>query len=248
MPPLPKLATLCAAAFALTFVPEARTSDEGAAGSDSIFLNRLYFFSGVDVARDNAYGWAGAAWAPFEPMEREGFRLRIQGGGGQYRYNTADVPGGVNTVTKTEGELLAGWQFLRGRHALALYGGVNVTQNLLDLPDPYNREQGVAIGAKAVAEWFFRYDESWTFTASVGGSTADETAFVRATAGRRMHEWFDLGVEGGASTDWLSQDARAGLFIATPLPGRQWRASGGWRWSSDSDDSAYGTLSLYAPF
>lgn len=71
---------------------------------------------------------------------------------------------------------------------------------------------------------------------------------MRATAARRIHPWFDLGVEASASTDWLSQDARGGLFLATPLPGWQWRVAGGWRWSSDSDDGAYGTLSLYAPY
>ncbi|MCS0496008.1 cellulose biosynthesis protein BcsS [Ancylobacter sp. MQZ15Z-1] len=220
-------------------------ADDGPAGA---FTKRLYFYSGVDVARDNVYGWAGAAWSPRGLMDQEGLRVRLQGGGGQYKYRTDAVPGGWNTVSKTEGELLLGWQFLNGRQALAIYGGVNVTENLLDQPDPYNRDQGTAVGAKAVAEWYYRYDDDWTFTAALGGSTADETAFLRATAGRHVTSWFDLGAEAGASTDWLSQDARAGLFIATPLPGRQWRAAGGWRWSSDSDDGAYATLSLYSPF
>lgn len=211
------------------------------------FTNKLYFYTGVDVARDNMYGWAGAAWSPFGLMEREGLRVRLQGGGGQYRYRTADVAGGWNTVNKTEGELLAGWQFLRGPHAIAVYAGVNIAQNLLDQPDPSNREQGTSIGVKALAEWYYSRDQ-WTFTGTLGGSTADGKAFIRGTAGRHVHEMFDLGTEAGASTDWLSQDARAGLFIATPLPGRQWRASGGWRWSSDSDDGPYVTLSLYAPF
>ncbi len=63
-----------------------------------------------------------------------------------------------------------------------------------------------------------------------------------------MHEWFDMGTEASTSTNWLSQDARFGLFIASPLPGRQLRAAGGWRWSDDSRSGPYGTLSLYAPF
>lgn len=210
--------------------------------------DRVYFFTGMDVARDNAYGWAGMAWAPFARMDEEGLRLRTQTGGGAYRYRTDAVPGGWNNANKLEGEVLAGWQWLRGPHAVAVYAGVNMVDNRLDLPDPGNKDQGTQFGAKLVVEWFYRHDEFWTFTAALAGSTADETASVRATAARRIHPWFDLGLEASASTDWLSQDARGGLFLATPLPGWQWRVAGGWRWSSDSDDGAYGTLSLYAPY
>jgi len=210
--------------------------------------DRLYFFTGMDVARDNAYGWAGTAWAPFTRMDEEGPRLRTKTGGGRYLYRTSAVPGGWNGANKLEGELLAGWQWLRGPHALAVYVGANVVDNALDRADPANRDQGTQFGAKFVAEWFHRYDEDWTFTAALGASTADETATIRATAARRVHPWFELGLEASASTDWLSRDARGGLFVATPLPGWQLRAAGGWRWSSDSDDGAYGTLSLYAPY
>ncbi|MCJ8142986.1 hypothetical protein MKI84_08655 [Ancylobacter sp. A5.8] len=48
--------------------------------SDQTPPSHFYFYSGVDVARDTSYGWAGAAWAPFGPMDREGFRLRAQAG------------------------------------------------------------------------------------------------------------------------------------------------------------------------
>ncbi|MDQ0509304.1 cellulose biosynthesis protein BcsS [Ancylobacter amanitiformis] len=211
--------------------------------------NRLYFFTGVDIARDNAYGWGGAAWAPFAAMDQEGLRLRGQIGGGHYSYRTDAVPGGWNGVNKQEGEVLAGWQWLRGPHALALYVGANVIDNQLDQPDPSNPDQGVAVGAKFTAEWFYRHDENWTFTAALSGSTADDTGHARATAARRVNEWYELGVEAGASTDWLSQDARGGLFITTTsLPGWQVRAAGGWRWSSDSDDSPYATMSLFLPY
>ncbi|MFT0859812.1 cellulose biosynthesis protein BcsS [Ancylobacter sp. G4_0304] len=216
--------------------------------ADNTHLQRYYFFSGIDVARDTSYGWAGAAWAPFGPMDREGLRLRAQAGGGGYRYRTNAVPGGWNSATKIEGEVLAGWQFLRGPHALALYAGVNVTDNRLDQPDPSNRDQGTQFGIKGVAEWFYRIDDTWIWTASLGGSTADGTAVARATLSRRVHERAALGTEAQASTDWLEQHAGAGLFIEVPLAGRQWRVAGGWRWSSDSDDGPYGTVSYYAPF
>ncbi|HEY9215898.1 MAG TPA: hypothetical protein VIQ29_23950 [Ancylobacter sp.] len=34
------------------------------------FKDRLYFYSGTDIARDSSYGWAGAAWAPMDTMDR----------------------------------------------------------------------------------------------------------------------------------------------------------------------------------
>jgi len=222
---------------------------EAEEASPNPLKDRLYFYSGIDVARDNAYGWGGMAWAPFAPMDQEGLRVRTQTGGGRYEYRTQAVPGGWNIGNKMEGELLVGWQFICGKHALAIYGGVNVVDNRLDRPDPGNRDQGTQFGAKAVAEWFYRLDERWVLTAALGGSTADGTFTGRATAGWRAFDWLDIGAEIGATTDWLDESARIGLFIAAPLAnGRELRLAGGWRWSSDSDDSPYGTLSIFLPF
>ncbi len=158
--------------------------------------------------------------------------MRTQTGGGRYEYRTQAVPGGWNIGNKMEGELLVGWQFIRGRHALAIYGGVNVVDNRLDRPDPGNRDQGTQFGAKGVVEWFYRLDERWVLTAALGGSTADGTVTGRATAGWKAFDWLDVGMEVGATTDWLDESARIGLFIATPLAaGRELRVAGGWRWS-----------------
>lgn len=235
---------LAATSLVACLAPGAAAEEE----TDSSLRRRLYFYTGIDIARDNGYGWGGMAWAPFAPMDQEGLRVRTQTGGGRYRYRTQAVPGGWNTGNKTDGEVLVGWQFLRGPHALALYGGVNVVDNRLDEPDPGNRDQGTQAGVKFVAEWFYRLDEDRTLTAAVGASTADGTVTGRITAGWRAARWLDVGLEAGATTDWLDESARAGLFIACPLEGRELRAAAGWRWGSDSDDSPYGTLSLYMPF
>ncbi|MBS9475789.1 cellulose biosynthesis protein BcsS [Ancylobacter radicis] len=209
---------------------------------------RLYFYSGVDLARDTSYGWAGLAWAPFARMDEEGLRLRAQGGGGRYRYETADVAGGWNGATKTEAEVLIGWQFLHGPHALALYAGLAMTDNRLDLPDPANRDQGTQYGGKLVAEWFYRWDERRTLSASISATTADGAACARLAAGWRAQDWLEIGIETAASTDWLTRDARIGGFILLPVKGQDLRAAGGWRWSSDEEAGAYLTLSVFMPY
>lgn len=233
-----------AAALLAALCPEAGAGEALA----PIFEGRSYFFSGVDIASDSSYGWGGMAWAPFGPMDREGFRLRGQMGGGNYDYRTQAVPGGWNTGEKREGEVLAGWQFLRDGHALALYAGVNVVDNRLQYADPGNRDQGTQFGAKFVAEWFYRIDARRTLTAALSGSTADGTVNARASACWRAFDWLDLGVEAAATTDWLDESARVGGFLALPLERYEVRAASGWRWSSDSDDGAYGTLSIFMPF
>lgn len=210
--------------------------------------NRYYFYSGVDAARDTSYGWAGAAWAPFAPMDRAGLRLRAQGGGGRYRYETSAVPGGWNWGTKIEGEVLAGWQFLAGPQALALYGGVNLVDNRLDYPDPTNPDQGTQFGAKAVAEYYARIGDEWIATASASFSTANLSSTARATFARALPGGWELGIEAAGSNDRLDSDARGGLFLGMPLFGRALRLAGGWRWSSDSDDGVYGTLSFFMPY
>lgn len=241
------LLALGAAAIGVAPVAADEASEEGSKRRDP-WADRIYFYAGVDAARDTSYAWAGAAWSPFGKMNEEGFRLRVQGGAGRYSYRTDDVPGGWNNASKMEGELLLGRQFLAGAHALALYGGIALRQDTLDHPDPSNRDQGDHVGLKVVAEWFFRPADDWVVTAAASGSTADETATVRASAGRKISDAIEIGGEAMGYTDWFSQDAGAGIYIANPLPGRQWRAAGGWRWSSDSPAGAYGTLSLYMPF
>ncbi|HSI39820.1 MAG TPA: cellulose biosynthesis protein BcsS [Xanthobacteraceae bacterium] len=214
--------------------------------------NRLYFYSGLDVARDSAYAWAGTAWAPFAPMDRDGFRLRVQGGGGRYRYRTDFVAGGWNMASTVDGELLAGWQFLSGGAALALYGGINVTSDLLDHPDPSNPDQGTHFGGKAVAELFLKPAAGWVATAAASFSTANLTTTLRGTLARQFGPvepgQMELGVETSFYSDRLSQEARLGLFVAAPLLGRTFRLAGGLLWSDDSDSGLYGTLSLYVPF
>ncbi|WP_428030490.1 cellulose biosynthesis protein BcsS [Ancylobacter sp.] len=242
--PARALAPLVAALSATCLAPGAAAEE----AAEASLRRRLYFYTGVDIARDNGYGWGGMAWAPFAPMDREGLRVRTQTGGGRYEYRTQAVAGGWNTVNKTDGEVLLGWQFLRGAHALALYGGVNVVDNALDQPDPGNRDQGTQWGAKFVAEWFYRLDERWTLTAALSASTADGTFNARATAAWQAFDWLNVGMETGATTDWLDESARVGLFVASPLQSWELRAAAGWRWSSDSDDSPYGTLSLFMPF
>lgn len=243
--PVPTRARLLAATSFLACLGSGAGAEERPEAS---LKDRLYFYSGIDIARDNGYGWGGMAWAPFAPMDAEGLRVRTQTGGGRYEYHTQAVPGGSNIGNKLDGEILLGWQFLRGRHALALYGGVNVVDNRLDKPDPGNPDQGTQVGAKFVAEWFYRLDARWTLTAAIGASTADGTVSGRATAGWSAFDWLDVGVETGATTDWLDESARIGLFLACPFAGRELRAAAGWRWSSDSDDSLYGTLSIFMPF
>lgn len=240
---------LAATAVAACPVPGAAAEE----GAEASLRRRLYFYTGVDIARDSGYGWGGMAWAPFADMDREGLRLRTQAGGGRYDYRTQAVAGGWNSVDKTDGEVLLGWQFLRGAHALAVYAGVNIVDNRLDTPDPGNRDAGTHWGGKAVVEWFYRLDERWTLTASLSGSTADGSVSGRATAAWRAFPWLDLGVEAGATSDWPDESARLGLFLACPLRSGEWlnwelRAAAGWNWSGDSDDSPYGTLSLFIPF
>ena len=52
---------------------------------------RLFFFGGVDIARDTAFGWSGIV-APFAHLDEDGTRIRIFGGHGRYRYDTGAVP------------------------------------------------------------------------------------------------------------------------------------------------------------
>jgi hypothetical protein len=210
--------------------------------------NRIFFFSGLDVARDSAFGWAGLAAAPFGSLDEDGFRLRILGGGGRYRYRTTATFSGLNDVNVAGGELLAGFRRSFANAAIAIYAGTHVEEQRLAEPDAGNAAAGTAFGIKAVIETYARLDPVWLMNASASASTVHRAYHARVALARELAPVFAIGIEGAVYGDVRYVEPRAGIFASTTYGSSVLALAGGVLSNSDKGGGFYATLSLYAPY
>ena len=237
------------AAFALGFVclGAAATAAEQAPPSDWL-TRRLFFFAGVDIARDTTFGWSGIVVAPLNRLDEDGTRIRIFGGYGRYRYNTGAVPGGINTGQITSGELLIGRRIAFDAVTLVAYAGAHVEHHALQAPDPSNPVAGTSAGLKALLEIHWRALQNFVATVSLSASTVNRSYTARASLVREFQPRLQLGIETATSGDARYSELRAGVLLRTKLAPAELTLAAGMLSNSDKGSGAYTTLSLYAPF
>ena len=209
--------------------------------------NRIFFFSGLDVARDSAFGWAGVAAAPFAGLEEDGLRVRISGGAGRYRYRTPATSSGLNEASVAAGELLAGFHRSFANGAITVYVGPHVEEQRLADPDAGNAAAGTAFGLKAAIEAYARLDPVWLVNASASASTVHRAYHVRAALLRELAP-FAIGIEGAVYGDVRYVEPRAGIYASTTYGRSVLTLAGGALSNSDKGRGIYATLSLYAPY
>jgi len=209
---------------------------------------RLYFFAGVDIARDTTFGWSGIVVAPFKRLDEDGTRIRIFGGFGRYRYDTGAVPGGINTGQITSGELLIGRRIAFDALTLVAYAGAHVEHHALQAPDPANPVAGTSAGLKTLFEIHWRALQNFVATASMSASTVYRSYTARATLARELQPYFQLGAEAAAFGDARYSEVRAGVLMRAMLAPAEFTLAAGLLKNSDKGSGAYTTLSLYAPF
>jgi hypothetical protein len=210
--------------------------------------NRIFFFSGLDVARDSAFGWAGLAAAPFGSLHDDGFRLRILGGAGRYRYRTTAAFSGLNDVSVAGGELLAGFRRSFANGAITAYAGPHVEEQRLAEPDAGNAAAGTAFGIKTAIETYARLDSVWLVNASASASTVHRAYHARAALTRELAPVFAIGIEGAVYGDVRYVEPRAGILASATFGRSVLALAGGVLSNSDKGGGIYATLSLYAPY
>lgn len=111
--------------------------------------SRWVAFTGFDASKDSYGGWAGAFIAPFDDLDTSGWRVRILGEGGAYRY---PVTGGTIDGIYTSGSVLGGYGFEGDNYSINLLAGATAINHMLSALDPTNHVEGTAVGATAHAD------------------------------------------------------------------------------------------------
>ncbi len=234
-------------AFVVLCLGAAANAAEQAPPSDWL-TRRLFFFAGVDIARDTAFGWSGIVVAPFARLDEDGTRIRIFGGYGRYRYDTGAAPSGVNTGQVASGELLVGRRIAFDAVTLVAYAGAHVENHALQSPDPSNPVAGTSAGLKVLLEIHWRALQNFVATASLSASTVYSSYTARASLVHEFQPRLQLGVEAAAFGDARYSELRAGVLLRTALAPAELTLAAGMLSNSDKGSGAYTTLSLYAPF
>jgi hypothetical protein len=210
--------------------------------------DRVFFFAGADVASDSAYGWSGFVAAPLGLLDEDGWRVRVAGGAGRYRYTTGNVAGGVNEASIMSGELMAGYRFSSGSGSVTLYAGAHVENQNLAAPDPGHPAQGTEAGIKVAAEFYRRFTPNLFGLASASASSVHDSYQARAALAYEISATVAFGVEAAINGDERYDEPRVGILVQTTFGRTSFSLSGGILSNSDKGDGLYGTLSVYAVY
>lgn len=210
--------------------------------------NRVFLFSGGDVAGDAFFLWSGVVGAPQGFLHEDGPRFRMLVGAGRYRYRTDAVAGGVNEGRILSGELMAGYRLTAGETVATLFAGAHMENQNLVAPDPNHPAQGAEAGVKVALELYRRLAPDLFATASASASTVHRGYHARAALAREHPSGAAAGIEAAILGDARYREPRAGVFVRT-IRGRMiMTLAGGYLSNSGKGQGAYGSLSLYVPY
>ncbi|MFN3889571.1 MAG: cellulose biosynthesis protein BcsS [Beijerinckiaceae bacterium] len=181
--------------------------------------------------------------APFGGLETNGFRLRMIGLLGGYKYD-ASAPGvGVVGGNQAGGSLLAGYEWIVDRTKIGVYGGLDVMNNRLDKFDPNNDTEGATFGFRAGVDFYSRPTDSTMAAGTFSFTTANMGYYVRLRGGLAVYEQMYLGPEMLALGDSFYTQWRLGLQLSNIQLGPvQFGVSGGYANDSSRGNGAYGIL------
>lgn len=210
------------------------------------------FFGGIDAASETTFLWMGATYAPFGKLADDGWRIRVMGGAGIYRYRTNFAPEGINDANVFSGELLAGYRkTFRGVLGQTLYvgafTGVHYEDQILVYDDPFNAARGSEAGIKATLELYSRIHDYYIASAFGTVSSVHGKYQLKAVLLRELNEMWAIGGEAALLGDARYNEQRIGPAISLTLRNRIFTLSAGALQNSGRGDGTYLTFSVYSP-
>ena len=247
----------CSAALAWTLGVCAALATPAVAGGGGTVGEPVYrgvIVSGADMTRNADEAYTGAYYAFNGDLSREGFILRLFGTRGFYDYRTIDNDGNY-----WQGDLMVGYQWVRGRVDVGVYVGVDYQHYDLAAPDPFNQLQGSETGFKVAVDIESNDRSNSPLYVALNGSysTAFDTYYVLGRVGHNFGR-FTVGPEAWALGDVTGDAQRLGAFVSLEIPmgftTGTLTFSAGHQFgdevvtSKGFDDGMYGTVNFRMPF
>jgi hypothetical protein len=175
---------------------------------------RSVIVSGADMTQNADEAYTGAYYAFNGDLSREGFILRLFGTRGFYDYGN-----NTNDGNYWQGDLMVGYQWIRGRVDVGVYVGVDYIDYDLAIPDPSNQLQGSETGFKVALDIESNDRSNSPLYVALNGSysTAFDTYYALARVGRTFGR-FTIGPEAWALGDVTGDAQRLGAFVSLEIP------------------------------
>ena len=201
---------LSASAFAADLGPEGYEETEPPTAWE--------FDTGGDFVQDSTFFTSGVTISLNGDSNKSGYRLKVEGGIGDYQYDTDVVPTGKVDADVWAGGAWIGYQFVMPIHTFSIYIGGDYQNTDLTPNDPTNETRGSKFGFSTEAEFENIGDGPIYYGIDGIYSTGWNTYWTRARVGYRFHdgEWI-IGPEATFLGDMTFDNQRLGGFVDFPL-------------------------------
>jgi hypothetical protein len=130
---------------------------------------------------------------------------------------------------------------------VAAFAGVLYEDQILHLPDPFNRAQGNELGIKGSLEFYTRVWERYIVTGFATAASVHNKYYAKGTVLRELNETWGIGGEFAAMGDVRYSEFRAGLAGSFTWQRRIFMLSIGALENSGRGNGIYTTFSVYSP-
>ncbi len=231
------------AVAALCFAVAFATPPATAAPPDSALLPSIEIWAGADGTSHAWSLYSGLTYAPFGPLANDGWRVRMVGGYGEYRYQGgAQVQNATVDGSVTFADLLVGYQTRYAATTIKAFAGINADLQHLDPDDPDNAVNGDEIGWKAAVEGWVDVNPTTWAALDLSFASAHESFSSRLRLGYRIWPELSLGIEAGAFGNAESESGRGGAFVRYEWAGGEISVSAGVSGDIASPTNPYGAL------
>lgn len=187
--------------------------------------------------------------APFGGLETNGFRMRMIGVLGGYRYDASAAGVGLVTGNQVGGSLLMGYEWIVDRTKVGVFGGLDAISNRLDKYDPDNTTEGAAFGARIGVDFYSRPTDATYAAGTFSYTTANNGYYMRLRGGMAIYEQTFMGPELLALGDSFYTQWRLGVGLHNiELGPVKIGVSGGFVSDSSRGNGAYGILDTRLTF
>jgi hypothetical protein len=201
------------------------------------------------AANESIAGSIVGTVAPFGGLEQNGFRVRLLGVLGGYKYD-ATAPGvGLVTGNQAGGSLMLGYEWIVSKTKVGVYGGLDAINNRLDKFDPNNETGGTTFGFRAGLDFYSNPTASTMAAGTFTFTTANSGYYMRLRGGVAVYEQIFLGPETLVIGDSFFNQWRLGVQLSgIQLGPVQFGVSGGYVNDSSRGAGAYGILDTRLTF
>ncbi|MEZ5924127.1 MAG: cellulose biosynthesis protein BcsS [Hyphomicrobiaceae bacterium] len=211
-------------------------------------------WSGTEVTENSWYAYSGLIYALGNDVLENGWRVRLEGGGGTYGYagRLPLQPPATDDVwfqgTIASGEAAIGYQQRFGWVIAKAFIGASYVEHRIVPDDVFNEISGATFGALGVFELWADFDSRTWGALSARYDTAFATFATHASAGYRVLPDVSLGVEVGAFGNENLDAGRMGALFKWDTDYGELTAAAGLSGDYADPSTPYGRISWLVRF